>query len=108
MAAVRFRQPSFDILDVQFRLPDARVISCFGYMAKSAISPNHLMPVAGLQDVGHATVAAGRGELRLRSAKRSSPHFYLSNSRRQMLGHKPARLCGKMRRSVNPSYVCRI
>ena len=35
--------------------------------AKSAASPNRLMPVAGLQDVGHAAVATGSGALKLRS-----------------------------------------
>jgi len=32
----------------------------------------------------------------------------LSSSRRQMLGHKSAHLCGKVRRFDDPSYVCRI
>jgi hypothetical protein len=46
----------------------ARVISQPSYEAKCASSLVRLTPVAGLQDVGHAAVATGRGELRLRTA----------------------------------------
>ena len=59
--------------------PDARDISQPSYAANYAASPVRLMPVAGLQDVGHAAVATGRGELRLRSFVHGSLRFSYHN-----------------------------
>ena len=52
------------------------VISRPSCATKCVASPGRLMPVAGLQDVGHAAVATGCGELRLRSFV---VHFPLSS-----------------------------
>ncbi|MBE1553499.1 hypothetical protein [Sporosarcina limicola] len=64
-ATFRRRPPHF--YAVQLQWPDAWVISRTDHAAKNAALPFRLMPVAGLQEVGHVAIAAGRGGLRLRS-----------------------------------------